>query len=138
MDEERPELDFHFYFGVLRRRAWIIVVVTLLTTGAALGRSLTTTKIYQASSTVLVTDPIAQTNLSSSSGNGTIDISTETALVLSGRIAAAANKTLGGDAAKVTSVTATPVGDTSTTVAFHAHVSVKRLVGALSRTMIRC
>ena len=24
MDEERPELDFHYYFGVLRRRAWII------------------------------------------------------------------------------------------------------------------
>jgi capsular exopolysaccharide synthesis family protein len=114
MDEERPELDFHFYFGVLRRRAWIIVVVTLLTTGVALARSLTTTKIYESSSTVLVTDPIAQTSLNSSSSAGNpVDISTETALVLSGRIAAAANKALGADAAKVTGLWAAPVGETT-------------------------
>jgi len=113
MDEERPELDFHFYFGVLRRRAWIIVVVVLLTTGVALARSLTTTKIYQASSTVLVQDPNAQASVDQSSGSSFIDISTEIALVQSGRIAAAANQALGADAAKISSVSVSAVGETT-------------------------
>jgi capsular exopolysaccharide synthesis family protein len=108
MDEERPELDFHFYFGVLRRRAWIIVLVIILTTGAALARSLSTTKIYQTSSTVLITDP------AQNSGRGNnIDIGTEIALIQSGPIAQAVGKALGADAAKVTSLAIAPVGDTT-------------------------
>ncbi len=111
MDEERPELDFHFYFGVLRRRAWIIVLVTVVVTGVALARSLTSTKIYEASATVLVRDPVQQI---SQSGTGTfVDIGTEIALMQSGRIATAVVRALGADAAKVTGVAVSPVGDTA-------------------------
>lgn len=113
MDEERPELDFHYYFGVLRRRAWIIVVVTILTTGVALARSLTSTKIYQSTATVLVQDPNAQASTDQNSGSSFIDISTEVALVQSGRVAAAATKAIGADAEKVTGLSVAQVGSTT-------------------------
>jgi capsular exopolysaccharide synthesis family protein len=113
MDEERPELDFHFYFGVLRRRAWIIVLVTILVTGVALARSLSSTKIYEATATVLVQDPNAQASVDQNSGNQFVDISTEVALVQSGRIAAAATKAMGPDAAKVTGLSVGQVGETT-------------------------
>ncbi|HEY3670715.1 MAG TPA: polysaccharide biosynthesis tyrosine autokinase [Acidimicrobiia bacterium] len=113
MDEERPELDFHFYFGVLRRRAWIIVLVTIIVTGAALARSLSSDKVYQATATVLVQDPNAQVSVDQSSGNSFIDISTEVALVQSGKIAAAAAKAMGADGALVTGLSVGQVGDTT-------------------------
>lgn len=113
MDEPRPELDFHFYAGVLRRRAWIIVLVTILTTGVALARSLNSTKIYEATATVLVQDPNSQASIDQNTGNQFTDISTEVALVESGRIAAAATKSMGVDAAKVTDLSVAQVGQTA-------------------------
>jgi non-specific protein-tyrosine kinase len=111
MDEERPDLDFHFYFGVLRRRYPIIVLITVLAVGIAFARSATSTRIYQSSATVLLTDPGAQTALNNQR-NGGIDIPTEIQLIYSGPIQAAAAKELGADAGKVSSLSVSPVGST--------------------------
>jgi capsular exopolysaccharide synthesis family protein len=136
MDEERPELDFHFYFGVLRRRAWIIVLVTIIVTGAALARSLNSDKIYSATATVLVQDPNAQVSVDQSSGNSFIDISTEVALVQSGKIAAAASTALGVDAAKVTGLSVGQVGDT-TLMSITAQSTTPRVAQKAANTYAR-
>jgi capsular exopolysaccharide synthesis family protein len=136
MDEERPELDFHFYFGVLRRRAWIIVLVTIVVTGVALARSLSSTKIYSATSTVLVQDPSAQASVDQSSGNSFVDISTEVALVQSGPIAAAASKTMGVDAGKVTELSVSQVGET-TLMSITAQSSSPRVAQLAANTYAR-
>jgi capsular exopolysaccharide synthesis family protein len=110
MDEERPELDYHFYLGVLKRRWPIIVLVCVLTTGVALARSATSTRIYETSASVLVTDPQTSSNGTSSSSN--IDIPTEIQLIYSGPIQAAVSKKLGADAGKITSLSVYPIGST--------------------------
>jgi non-specific protein-tyrosine kinase len=111
MDEERPELDWHFYIGVLRRRYPIILLVTALAVGVAFARSATETRIYEATSLVLVGDPNAQTSLNSGDSSS-VDIPTEIQLIYSGPIRAAAEQALGADAGAVTSLSVTPVGDT--------------------------
>ena len=111
MDEERPELDYHFYLGVLRRRWPIIVLVCLLTTGVAIARSATSTRIYQTSATVLVSDP--QTVNADGSSSSTVDIPTEIELIGSGPIGAAVSKELGADAAKISGLNITEVGSTT-------------------------
>jgi capsular exopolysaccharide synthesis family protein len=111
MDEERPELDWHFYFGVLRRRYPIIILVTLLAVGVAFARSATATRIYEASTLVLITDPGKQTVLNDGDGPE-VDIPTEIQLIYSGPIQVAANRALGADAARVSSLSIVPVGDT--------------------------
>jgi polysaccharide biosynthesis transport protein len=111
MDEERPELDYHFYLGVLRRRWPIIVLVCLLTTGVAIARSATSTRIYQTSATVLVSDP--QTVNADGSSSSTVDIPTEIELIGSGPIQAAVSKELGTDAAKVSGLSIAEVGSTT-------------------------
>src|SRR5699024_5550014 len=85
----------------------------IIVTGAALARSLNSDKVYSATATVLVQDPNAQVSVDQSSGNSFIDISTEVALVQSGKIAAAASTALGVDAAKVTGLSVGQVGDTT-------------------------
>jgi non-specific protein-tyrosine kinase len=111
MDEERPELDWHFYIGVLRRRYPIIILVTVLAVGVAFARSATATKIYESTSLVLVTDPGVQTALNEGGGSS-VDIPTEIQLIYSGPIRAAAQRALGADAAELTSLSVSPVGDT--------------------------
>ena len=110
MDEERPELDYHFYFGVLRRRWPIIVLVCLLTTGVAIARSATSTRIYQTSASVLVTDPQSSA-LDGGGSSADVDIPTEIQLIYSGPIQAAVTKQLGADAAKVSGLSVSPIGD---------------------------
>jgi capsular exopolysaccharide synthesis family protein len=111
MDEERPELDWHFYIGVLRRRYPIILLITVLAVGVAFARSATATRIYEATSLVLVSDPGAPTGLNQGD-NPSVDIPTEIQLIYSGPVRAAAQRTLGDDAAAVTNLSVTSVGDT--------------------------
>jgi non-specific protein-tyrosine kinase len=111
MDEERPELDWHFYIGVLRRRYPIILLIAALAVGVAFARSATATRIYEAQSLVLVTDPGAQTALNQG-GGPSVDIPTEIQLIYSGPIQESAARRLGKDAADVTDLSVTPVGDT--------------------------
>jgi non-specific protein-tyrosine kinase len=110
MDEQRPELDFHSYFGVLRRRYPIILLITVLAVGIAFARSATSTRIYQATATVLVTDPGKQTL--PNSGRNNVDIPTEIQLIYSGPVQAAASKALGRQAAQVSALSVAPVGTT--------------------------
>jgi capsular exopolysaccharide synthesis family protein len=111
MDEERPELDYHFYLGVLRRRWPIIALVCILTTGVALARSATSTRVYESSATVLVTDP--QTSaLDGGASSNAVDIPTEIQLFYSGPIQEAVNKKLGADAAKVSGLGVGEIGST--------------------------
>jgi non-specific protein-tyrosine kinase len=111
MDEERPELDYHFYFGVLKRRWPIIVLVCILTTGVALARSATSTRVYESAATVLVSDP--QTSaLDGGASSNAVDIPTEIQLFYSGPIQDAVNKKLGADAAKVSGLSVYEIGST--------------------------
>jgi non-specific protein-tyrosine kinase len=110
MDEERPELDFQFYLGVLRRRYPIIVLVTVLAVGVAFARSATSTRIYSTSADVLVLDPSRDTTLSGSAGS--TDVGTEIVLMQSAPVTAAVNKKLGARAAEISGISIAPVGST--------------------------
>jgi capsular exopolysaccharide synthesis family protein len=110
MDEERPELDYHFYFGVLKRRWPIVVLVCILTTGVALARSATSTRVYESAASVLVTDP--QTTADGTSSAAHIDIPTEIQLFYAGPIQQAVSKQLGGNAGKVTGLSVNEIGST--------------------------
>jgi non-specific protein-tyrosine kinase len=112
MDEERPELDWHFYIGVLRRRYPIIILVTLLAVGVAFARSATATRIYEATSLVLVTDPGKATVLNQNGGDAEIQIPTEIQLIYSGPIHDAAIRKLGADAAKLKSLSVNSLANT--------------------------
>ena len=47
-DDEREGLTLRDYLGVMWRRKWIIILVTLVATGAAFGFSYRQAKVYQA------------------------------------------------------------------------------------------
>ena len=48
VDDEREGLTLRDYLGVMWRRKWIIILVTVVATGAAFGFSYRQAKVYQA------------------------------------------------------------------------------------------
>ena len=60
------------YFRILRRRAWVVVVVTMLAVGAAVAWSSTRHETYAASGEIVVAQ-----------GNGEVDVATQAKIIQS-------------------------------------------------------
>jgi capsular polysaccharide biosynthesis protein/Mrp family chromosome partitioning ATPase len=84
------------YTGVLRRRWWIVLAVTVLCLVAAVGYIATAPKAYSSTATVYVQPTSADiaNQGSSSSKSGTVNLFTESEVVTSGVVASMAGKTL--------------------------------------------
>ena len=54
VEQQQESRSLRDYLAVLRRRAWMIVFVAIVTTASALAFSLTQKSLYQATATVLV------------------------------------------------------------------------------------
>jgi len=113
--EEQPELELRHYLNVLRRRAQVVVLVTVLAVGAALAISLTSTRIYEATADVLITDT-AQETVFGTGGTGSSDsarrVETQIQVMQTRPIENAVDEELGADASKVRDVTVVGVGQT--------------------------
>ena len=99
---------------MLRRRKWVVVLVTLVGAGAAFGLSVVQTKKYTATAEILL-QPSQSVQLNqASSGSPALtptDVQTEVQLVTSAPVKAAVAKALGTTQAPAVSVT--PVGQTN-------------------------
>jgi succinoglycan biosynthesis transport protein ExoP len=111
--DEHPESDVRHYLGVLRRRAAIVVLVTGFAVAAAVAFSFTSTRVYAASSQVVLADP-GQGSVFSA--GPTFDLSTNIAtqieIVRSRPVVSAVNKQLGADVSKIGDVSAAQLGTT--------------------------
>lgn len=85
-------VDLRDYLAVLRRRALVIVVLTALGLGLALGYSKLQTPIYTATTSVLINPPAGTTM---QNPNNVISVDTEAQVVRSAPIAGSAAKLLG-------------------------------------------
>src|SRR4029079_10538998 len=56
VEKQQESRSLRDYLAVLRRRAWMIVFVAIVTTASALAFSLTQKSLYEAKATVLVTN----------------------------------------------------------------------------------
>ena len=113
--DEQPELELRHYLNVLRRRVGVVVLVTVLAVGAALAVSLTSTRIYEASADVLITDTSQDTVFGSgaaASSDSSRRVATQIEVLQTRPIANAVDKELGADASEVTSVSVAAVGET--------------------------
>jgi capsular polysaccharide biosynthesis protein/Mrp family chromosome partitioning ATPase len=84
------------YTGVLRRRWWIVLAVTVLCLVGAVGYLVTAPKAYSSTATVYVSPTSADLASQSTSTlkSGTVNLFTEAQVVTSGDVATAAGKTL--------------------------------------------
>ena len=57
VEQQQESRSLRDYVAILRRRAWMIVFVTIVTTASALAFSLTQQSLYQATASVLVNTP---------------------------------------------------------------------------------
>lgn len=85
-------VDLRAYVEVLRRRALLIVIPTILGLGLSLGYSLNQTPVYTATAKVLINPPPGST---SQNPNNLISVDTEAQVAASAPIAGAVAKTLG-------------------------------------------
>lgn len=113
--EAKHELDLRAILRVLRHRKWIIVATTVVAVGAALGVSLTQSKIYSASADVLISNPDRQVVFDGQQQSGYDAqrlLDTQIEIVKSTPVADRANDALGKQASQVTKLTASGVGET--------------------------
>src|SRR5438093_12222340 len=89
------------YLRILRRRAWVIVVVIVLAVGLAVAWSKTTDKTYTASGEVVVAQ-----------GNGEVDVTTQAKILESAVVYQLAVKKVPSAAG----ASAEPEGDTGSTI----------------------
>ena len=118
--DEQPELELRHYLNVLRRRAQVVALVTALAVGAALAISLTSTRIYEATADVLLTDTASETVFGTGggvAGDSTRRVDTQIEVIQTRPIENAVDKELGDDASKVRDVTVSGVGAISRTAA---------------------
>src|SRR2546429_5923372 len=96
MDVNRPvSYDLADYLGMLRRHWWIVILLTVLGVAGAIGVARTQPKVYEASTSVLVTPTgVSGANATGGRTSGTITLDTEAQLVVSTDIAVAAQKLL--------------------------------------------
>ncbi|MFI5935602.1 Wzz/FepE/Etk N-terminal domain-containing protein [Actinoplanes sp. NPDC051494] len=90
MEAPRPSADLSHYLGVFRRHWWVVLAMTLA--GLAVGAGVTRImpKVYESSTSVLVTPVELDTNAAGGRTKGTINLDTEAQLVPSGAVAAKA------------------------------------------------
>ncbi|HVF31399.1 MAG TPA: polysaccharide biosynthesis tyrosine autokinase [Acidimicrobiales bacterium] len=109
--EDRDALDLRHYLTVLRRRKWIVLVVTLLVTGASIAASFAQTPVYQGTSEVLLQAKASETLFDPNSG-AYVDpvraIETEIQVLRSRPVADLVRKEIGS----APKVTASAVGQT--------------------------
>ncbi|MGH3738114.1 MAG: Wzz/FepE/Etk N-terminal domain-containing protein, partial [Micromonosporaceae bacterium] len=92
---DRPLYDVADYLGMLRRGWWLLLATTLLGLLAGLGVNALQTKVYEASTSVLVLPTgVGATELAGSRTKSTINLDTEAQLVRSGSTAALARRLL--------------------------------------------
>ena len=104
--------DMSHYFGMLRRHWWIIALLTAIGIAGALGLARTQSKVYDATTDVLVMPTSsASANVSGGRTTGTINLDTEAQIVTSADVAS--------DAAKLLKVATSP-----DTLASHVSVDV--------------
>src|SRR3954449_2253618 len=76
VEQQQESRSLRDYVAILRRRAWMIVFVAIVTTASALAFSLTQTSLYQATASVLVNNQsliATQTGIISSPNTQTAD-----------------------------------------------------------------
>src|SRR3954453_15137145 len=73
VEQQQESRSLRDYLAVLRRRAWMIVFVAIVTTASALAFSLTQRSLYQATSSVLVN---TQNSIPTSTGIATPSLQT--------------------------------------------------------------
>lgn len=131
MENAGTEFDLRQYLDTLRRRKWIIVVAIVVTVGVALAMSLTSDRVYSASSQVLLTDP-GQEGIFDSSSKGGVDparqVDTQIQVLKSRPIMEEANRQLGARARLVRAVNVG--GVTGTDI---VKISVESTVPAVAR-----
>ncbi len=111
--DERPELELRHYLHVLRRRWAIVALVTILAIGAALGLAFTSTRIYAASSDLLLTDTSQESVFANGqvvNGDATRRVNTQVTVLQSRQIEQKVQRKLGKDASQVTDVSVAGVG----------------------------
>lgn len=110
------EFDIRQYFGILRRRIWIVVVAVVACAAAAAAVSFMQTKQYTATSKVIIS---AQQDIAGGGGGALSDpnqlqnqMQTEVQIAESPQTQAIVNEKLGSDANRVTSISAKGVTNT--------------------------
>lgn len=124
------EPQFLEYVRALRRRKWWVVGAALVGIGGAAGYAYTSTKVYTASATVLVT---GTPNLNGNTPSGTVNqqqLQIDAELLKTAPVRAAVHKVIPGRPAKVVGL-ATPANDTITITATGASA---RLVALTANT----
>lgn len=93
----RTELELRDYVGVLRRRKFIIIVVTLVVVGLAVGITMLRPKIYEGEATLVIETPIEKkiTQPNAPTEVTDADVQTEAELMQSRRIVRQINNELG-------------------------------------------
>lgn len=86
-DESRPEAPVRRFVTVLRRRIWLLIAFLVFVPAAAVGYSLGQSRLYQASSTVLINRQSVANQLSGSTDVGLQQQSFQQVLVTQSRLA---------------------------------------------------
>ncbi len=110
------QLDVRALLGMMRRRGWIVAVITVVATVTALLLSLQQSEQYAATAQVRITDPSSEAVFAITQGiNSTQaarEVATQLEILRSPRIEDAAEELLGDSADLVTGVSFSAVGDT--------------------------
>ncbi len=95
---QTPTADLREVIGIVRRRKWVILFLTVLVTGGALLYSFRQTPIYASTTEVLVKPTSLQQGFQAVPATGLINLDNEKALVQSPSVATLAAERLGGGA----------------------------------------